>query len=316
VSVETRPTRPTPHEWIDDHAQLRDAAVQEAQTGLHWRIWGAEAVGTALLVFGALSAVCLDYGDGSPVVRVLPSHSARLLLTGLLVGLCVGVTAVSPLGRISGAHINPAVTIAFRSMGHMSNSDLVGYLGAQFFGAIGGAAALRLIWGDVALSVGGGVTLPTVPTPLAFVLEAAMTATLVAAIFWFLSNERFARWTPLMLVPLLALLIWAGSDATGTSLNPARSAGPALAFTNFDALWLYFLAPITGALAVSVAWSRPGCGRRPMTAKLFHVPAYPCSMETRLPAMAATASNSAPAASASCRSQSRSSVLPSSEAGG
>ena len=80
-----------------------------------------------------------------------------------------------------------------------------------------------------------------------------MTATLVAMILWFTSRERLMRWTPLMLVPLLALLIWQGSPYTGTSLNPARSEGPAVAFADLADLWLYFAAPILGALAVAVA---------------------------------------------------------------
>ena len=238
-----------------------------------------------MLVLGALSAVALVLGDGSRIRDAVASESARLLVTGLLVGGCVSLIVISPLGRLSGAHINPAVTLAFRVVGRVSGHDVVGYLLAQLLGAVAGALVFRLLWGNVALSVDGGVTHPTVPTLAAITIEAGMTALLVALIFLFVSRERLARWTPLMLWPLIGALVWQGSPYTGTSLNPARSAGPALAFSDFADLWLYFLAPIGGALAVAALWRRRHPGSWPMTAKLFHDPRYPCSLASSLPAM-------------------------------
>jgi aquaporin Z len=195
---------------------------------------------------------------------------------------------ISPLGRLSGAHINPAVTLAFRIVGRVSGHDVVGYLVAQLVGALAGALVFRLLWGSVARSVDGGVTHPTFPTLGAIAIEAGMTALLVALIFVFVSRERLARWTPLMLWPLIGLLVWRGSEYTGTSLNPARSAGPALAFSDFADLWLYLLAPLLGAVAVAALWRRRHPRAWPMTAKLFHDPRYPCSLGSRLPALPPT----------------------------
>ena len=207
----------------------------------------------------------------------------------MLVGGCVSLIVISPLGRLSGAHINPAVTLAFRIVGRVSRHDVLGYLLAQLLGAVAGALVFRLLWGSVALSVDGGVTHPAVPTLVALALEAGMTALLVALIFVFVSRARLARWTPLMLWPLIGALVWRGSEYTGTSLNPARSAGPALAFSDFADLWLYFLAPVLGALAVAALWRRRHPRAWPMTAKLFHDPRYPCSLASSLPAMPPTA---------------------------
>ena len=259
---------------------------QPAHRGLHWLIWSAEAAGTAVLVLGALSAVALNLWADSPVAEVVPSTSARLLLTGLLVGGTVALIAVSPVGRLSGSHLNPAVTLAFGVLGWVSVHDLGGYLAAQFAGALLGAFAFHLLWGSAALSVGGGVTHPSVATPVALTLEAGMTALLVATIFFFVSRERLARWTPLAIWPLLAAFIWKLSSYTGTSLNPARSEGPAVAFSDLSDLWLYLVAPLAGALAVSLLWRRASPAAHPKTAKLFHDRRYPCSLRSDLPAMA------------------------------
>jgi aquaporin Z len=256
-----------------------------ADHGFHWLIWMAEAGGTGLLVLGALSAAALNLAPGSPIVEPIHSASLRLLITGLMVGAIVTAIAVSPLGKLSGAHINPAVTAAFAVSGQMAAHDVIGYLVAQVTGALAGALAFRALWGSTAHSVGGGVTHPSISTPLAVSFEAGMTALLVAVIFFFLSRERLARWTPVAICPVLALIIWRVAPYTGASLNPARSAGPAVIFGDLSDLWLYCVAPVAGAIAVAVLWRGFLSGARPMTAKLFHDPRYPCSLASELPAM-------------------------------
>jgi aquaporin Z len=266
------------------------ATPRRLTRSLHWLIWGAEGAGTALLVLGALSAVALVLGSGSPLAGW--PQSVRLLITGLLVGSCVALIVLSPLGRLSGAHLNPAVTLAFWAVGMVCGPDVIGYVTAQLLGALAGATAFRWCWGATALSVGGGVTHPTVSSWAALGLEAGMTALLVAMIFVFVSRERLAPLTPLMLVAVLAVLIWKGSPYTGTSLNPARSEGPAIVFADLADLWLYFLGPILGALAVAVAWRRCDGVSRPKTAKLFHDPRYPCSLKSELATTARSARGS------------------------
>ena len=282
--VETPTEQPSHADFV--HASFEPQASFEPHAGFHWRIWAAEGAATFLLLLGGLSAACLDFGRGSPVEAVLPSHSARLLLTGLLFSACNSLLAISPLGRLSGAHLNPAVTLSFHVLGRVGRHDVAGYLTAQLVGALAGAGALRLLWGGVAESIGGGVTKTTVSLPEAFALEVAMTGLLMAVILVFVSSVRLARWTPLALWPLIALLVWGFADYTGTSLNPARSAGPAFVFGDTASLWLYLLAPTAGALAVAFAWRGRHPGSQPKTAKLFHDARYPCSFASELPAMA------------------------------
>lgn len=235
------------------------------------RAWAAEAAGTGLLMLGGLSAIAVVLGAGSFVHDALPSQGVRLLSVGLLFASCVAAIAVSPLGRVSGAHLNPAVTVAFRVMGGIAWRDVAGYVAAQLAGATVGALAFRAVWGSLALSVDGGITRPAVAVWLALLLEAAMTAALVATIFAFGARERLMRWTPLAIVPVITVLVWAAAPYTGTSLNPARSEGPAVAFGRLGDLWLYLVAPTAGAVALASVWRLAGRERCPKTVKLYPV---------------------------------------------
>ena len=255
--------------------------------GFHWRIWAAEATGTALMVLAIVAAASLALGRGSPVAEALPDRGAGFFVLGAIVAPCVALIAVSPLGRLSGAHINPAVTVGFWSLGRVSRHDLVGYVAAQLLGGLAGAYLARLLLPRSATeSIGGAVTHPDVPLAAAVALEAGLTALLLAVVFLFVSVARLARWTPLALVPLLTAIIWLGSPWTGASLNPARSEGPAVAFGDLSDLWLYCVAPVIGALAVGLVWRR--LSMRPKTAKLFHDPSYPCTFATELPVTGVT----------------------------
>ena len=248
--------------------------------------WGCELVGTALLVFLGLSAVTFDFGTGSPLARVVPSESWRLLVTGTLFAASGALVTVSPLGRRSGAHLNPAVTLAFWAQRHLHPHDLAGYITAQMLGALGGAALLRLVWGHRAASVHYGRTTPGpgVGTAQAVGLEAVMTAALVLVIFAFVSSARTARWTPLAVLVLVAVEVWRGAPYTGTSLNPARSLGPALVGGGVADLWVYFAGPLAGAVLAVAVWR--AVPRVTLTAKLFHDPRYPSVVRSLLPVAA------------------------------
>jgi aquaporin Z len=255
-----------------------------ADPGLHWRIWAAEAAATALLVAAIVLGAALTLASGSPVAEALPGPGARFLVLGLLVAPVVALIAVSPLGRLSGAHTNPAVTLGFWVLGHVSRQDLAGYVVAQLVGGVAGAALGRLVLpAAVAESIGGAVTHPAVGAPEAIALEFAMTGALLVLIFAFVSDERLARRTPLAIMPLLAALIWLGSPLTGASLNPARSIGPALVFGDLIDLWIYVVAPAGAGLLVGALWRV--APMEPKTAKVFHDPRYACSLASEIPAM-------------------------------
>jgi len=240
-----------------------------------------------MLLLGGLSAICLDFAPGSPVASLVPDHSARLLITGLLFAGSGSLVALSPLGRRSGAHLNPSVTLAFWRRGHMHIHDLVGYMISQFAGAFVGTALVRWWWGAKARAVNLGVTQPGhgLSAAGAAGLEAFMTMLLVLGIFVMVSSRRTAPWTPLLVWIVVAVLVWQGAPWTGTSLNPARSLAPAVLRPDTANLWAYLVGPPAGALlAVAVFALIPGLETR--TAKLFHDPRYPSTMRTTLPVAA------------------------------
>lgn len=237
-----------------------------------------------LLLGGGLSAVFLDFGPHSPVAAHLASHGARLLITGLLFAGTGSLVALSPIGRRSGAHLNPAVTLGFFTQRKVHPHDLAGYITAQILGAVAAVVLLRAAWGHTASALALGATQPGDGfTGLdAAGLEMVMTAGLVLMIFFFTSSARTARWTPMGNLVLVATLVWQGAPYTGTSLNPARSLAPALLAPERAHLWAYIAGPLSGALLAALIFAA-FTDTTTLTAKLFHDPRYPSSLGSELP---------------------------------
>ena len=277
---------PTPLRRVTGRAGSITTTVarRSAEGGWHWIPWGCEFLGTAILLAGGLSAVYLDFGPSSPIAAHLAGRGARLLLTGLLFAGTGSLVALSPLGRRSGAHLNPAVTLAFWTQRKVHPHDLAGYVAAQLLGAVVSVALLHLAWGHTAQALHLGATQPGDGfTELdAAGLEAAMTAGLVLMIFFFTSSSRTARWTPLGNWLLVATLVWQGAPYTGTSLNPARSLAPALLAPELTHLWVYIAGPLAGALLAALIF-KAFRTTNTLTAKLFHDPRYPSTLGSELP---------------------------------
>jgi len=119
----------------------------------------SELVGTGLLVLVGLTVVILMFGTNSPGARAIPSEGLRRLITGFLFGTTGALIALSPVGKESGAHINPVVTFGFWMMGKLGSRTALGYVLAQLIGATIGALPL-LLWGSMGRSVAFGATVP------------------------------------------------------------------------------------------------------------------------------------------------------------
>jgi MIP family channel proteins len=218
----------------------------------------AEALGTLLLVVVGCGAVMADASGGG-----LGTVGISLAFGGVVTVL--GYT----LGPTSGAHLNPAVTLALAARGRFPHRRVLPYVAAQALGATLGAAILLLALGPVA---GLGATrLLRGTTPAGgFLLEGAATFLLVAAV---LAATRAPRgWGPALpglAVGLGALVV---GPLTMAGMNPARSLGPALvAGSGLDLWWLYTLAPLAGALlavASAAALAPPAPMPAPMPASM------------------------------------------------
>ncbi len=256
---------------------MLQSRYEKLRKQLHWSEYGAELLGTAFLVFVGLSAVVFDFGKSLPPSSLIPSASLRRLITGLIFAGSGSLVAISPFGKLSGAHINPSVSLAFWAQGKMKHIDLIGYILAQFLGAIVGELLLVFVWGNYAHSVNNGMTLPGAGYPLwlVFLAETGLTCLLVLLIFLFVSSHRLMRWTPLMNWFLVATMVWLEAPISGTSLNPARSIGPALITWLWTSQWLYCVAPPLGGLLAVALFRLISIGERDvLTGKLFHVSHY------------------------------------------
>lgn len=214
-----------------------------------WQNYLSELIGTALLLCVGLSFVILNFGTGSPVIHLVPGAGLRRFITGFLFGTTGALIAISPVGKVSGAHINPVVTLAFWFKGKLSKRDTVGYILAQFIGAVAGSLPL-LAWGQMGRSVHFGATTPENGCPLWMPLlgEVITTVGLIVGLFVFLGHKKLRPFTPLLFPFLYALMVYAEAPLSGTSTNPARSLGPAVVSGIWSGGWIYFVGPFAGTL--------------------------------------------------------------------
>jgi aquaporin Z len=219
----------------------------------HWILFTSEFVGTAALVIGGLSAVIFMFGTGSPMAALVPSEGARRAITGFLFGSTGALIALSPIGKESGAHINPAVTLGFWLMGKLHLRVAIGYVLAQLAGAVIGMLPL-LAWGAMGRSVEFGATVPGngYSTQAALLGEVGTTFALVAGLCLFIGFRNLRPFTPFLMPPLFSFMVWAEAPISGTSCNPARSFGPAIVSGRWDGWWIYWAGPVLGTLAATL----------------------------------------------------------------
>jgi aquaporin Z len=212
-----------------------------------WDIFFAELIGTALLVLVGLSIVIFMFGAGSSMALLVPHEGLRRAITGVLFGSTGGLIALSHLGRVSGAHINPVVSIGFRLMGKVSSKLMLVYVFAQLIGA-GVAAFPLLLWGDMGQSVLFGAAVPGPGYIILTVLlgEVVTTLAMVSLLMLFLAIRKIRHFTPAIFPPLYSFMVWAEAPISGTSTNPARSLGPSLVSGVWQEWWIYWVGPMVG----------------------------------------------------------------------
>ena len=234
-----------------------------------WRLFLAELIGTALLLLIGLSLVILMFGSGSPMPRLLPDETLRRVITGFLFGLTGALIALSNVGKESGAHINPVVTMAFWLFRKIDSRTAIAYVLAQMTGAIIGSLPL-LFWGQLGNSVAFGATMPGEGYSMQTVLlgEVITTFTMVSLLIVFVGFRQIRAYTPAIFPILYAIMVPLEAAISGTSTNPARSLGPALISGQWEGWWIYWVGPLIGAFLASLACSF--LAKRITVAKLYH----------------------------------------------
>ena len=206
----------------------------------------AEFIGTFVLVLFACGTAVVANCD-------VANNPVGYLLTALAFGLVIVAMAYS-IGNVSGCHINPAVSIAMLVSGKMGFVDFIVYIVAQFAGAIAGAAALGGILGDFTKLGQNGLYNGDVVKSL--IIEVILTCVFVLTILGVTSKTENSHVAGLVIGFTLTLIHIFGIPFTGTSVNPARSFGPAL-FVGGDALsnvWVFIVAPLAGGILAAIIY--------------------------------------------------------------
>jgi aquaporin Z len=231
----------------------------------------SEFTGTFFFMLIGISAITLNFGTRF-MQEAIHSFSLRLLLTAVLFAGGATLVIYSPIGRISGAHLNPAMSLSFFLEGKLKGLDLLMFSLMQIAGSITAALVSLLLWSESARAVNVGMTLPGPGHSIFFVffLEVFTTFLLVSLVFFFLHRKILTRFTGLAAGSLVVIIVFLTVPISGTGLNPARSIGPAVVALNFSYLWLYIAAPLIGSLvAVTIHKALPFL-HPPLCAKLNH----------------------------------------------
>ena len=199
----------------------------------------AEALGTFFLVF---------IGPGTAMVNAYTGGAIGHVGVALAFGFVV-IAMVYALGHLSGAHINPAVTLGFWSAGRFPGDEVLPYILAQCAGAVAGSLALRIALGPVGHM---GATLPSIPVGAAFLVEWLLSFALMFVIMAVAAHERVADGFAALAVGLtVGFCALMAGPLTGASMNPARSFGPALVGGEWRTHWLYWVSPISAMVTAA-----------------------------------------------------------------
>lgn len=203
----------------------------------------AEGLATFALVFAGCGAIIAnaEYDGALGTVGI-----------GLVFGLIIMVM-IYATGHLSGAHINPAVTLAFTLTRHFPAREAAAYLGAQFAGAVAGALVLYAVWPDRPADL--GATVPSVGVGSALVYEFVLTALLMFVIMAVATDTRAVGAAAAIAIgATVGLDAIFGGPVTGASMNPARSFGPALVSGQWTDFWIYIVGPVAGAALGALAY--------------------------------------------------------------
>ncbi len=243
----------------------------------HWLEYICEAVGLGVFMISACVFTMLLFHTDSAVIHW------NLSLRFVLIGLAMGFTAIaifkSPFGKLSGAHINPAVTLTFWRLGKVKTWDAVFYVIFQFIGGTAGVVLSWLILGDWLANkdVNFAVTIPNSSGWLiSFIAEFGISFGMMLTVLIASNHAKFSRFTPYLAGFLVATYISLEAPISGMSMNPARSFGSAIVAGVWNDWWIYFVAPPLAMLAAAEIFVRLNGAHSVLCAKFDHYSRMRC----------------------------------------
>jgi aquaporin Z len=258
-------------------------AIQSAGDGLtgarralysHWPEYLLEALGLGLFMFSACMFTTLLEHPASPAYRAIAHPDLRRLVIGLVMGLTAVTLIYSPIGKRSGAHMNPAVTLTFWRLRKIGDWDARFYILFQFAGALSGVLVAAWILGQMLIgdpAVNYAVTVPGRHGRwAAFAAETAISCGLMLMVLTVSNRPALNRYTGLCAGALVATYITLEAPLSGMSMNPARTLASALPAGVWTDLWIYFLAPPLGMLLAAEVYVLAKGEQSVLCCKLHH----------------------------------------------
>jgi len=257
------------------------------KAAFHWPEYAIEAVNLGLFMVSAAAFASLLRHPSSPLAAAVGSLMPQPLQRapmGLAMGLTAAAIIYSPLGRRSGAHMNPSVTLTFLRLGKIRPLDAAAYIAAQFVGGAAGILAATLLLRGLPShpAINYVATVPgAAGLTIAFAGETAISFGMMLMVLSVSNTRQLARFTGAFAGVLIAIYITFEDPLSGMSMNPARTLGPALLSHTARWLWIYFTAPLLGMLLAAELYVRTIGAQRVRCAKLHHPAAGPCIFRCR-----------------------------------
>ena len=269
--------------------ELSPSATLADAIALHWPEYLFEGLELAAFMLSACTFGTLLFYSESPVVVWVPSAVLRLVLMGIAMGGTAIAIILSPMGRRSGAHFNPVVSLTFFCLGKMHRLDALLYITSQFVGGAFGVVVARILIGPqlASPSVRYVVTVPgQYGVPLAFLAEFFMGLLTMTVVLQSSNRPRLSRITWLFVGLLVGTYAIAFSPVSGFSLNPARTISSALFAGVWTSIWLYLTAPLLGMLLAASLYVLSSGSQAVLCAKIYHDLHSPCPFRCRFQTLA------------------------------
>jgi aquaporin Z len=243
----------------------------------NWKVYSMEAICLGIFMIAASVCSSILEAPASPVRLAIPNSQIRLIIMGLSMGVTATLIIYSPMGKLSGAHMNPAISLVFFRLGKLRSMDTFFYIVFQLAGGTLAVSAMAALLGDMfqRIPVNYIITIPGNQGPVvALLTEATMAFGMMLMVLLISNHPRFSRFTGVIAGILVSVFLIVSADISGFSINPARTLASAIPAWQFPSVWIYLTAPLIGMFAAAELYNlfqaKVNCG------KLHHSASYTC----------------------------------------